>query len=106
MRLSCAGKAQFDRIPILVKRAQTSYKMGVTTRLTRLLRKALPGRKLIFEPDRRLRYPDDVQTQEERLRWDLSYEAAVKVATGIGGNEMTVLLATRSLYESDIPTSS
>lgn len=78
----------------------------MTTRLTRRLRRYFPSRVLILDSDWLWDYPDDVRTSRERHRWDLAHRAAVEVATSIGGDEVTVLLATRSLYESDIPTSS
>lgn len=49
-------------------------------------------------------YPDFVRTESERRRWDVSCEAALNVVEQIGGDEVTVMLATRSLYKSDIPT--
>lgn len=49
-------------------------------------------------------YPPYVVTPEQKRRWDAASAAARNVAAGIGGNERTVWLATRSLYKSDIPT--
>lgn len=49
-------------------------------------------------------YPSWVRTEAERHRWDLARQAAANVAAEIDGDEATVLLATRSLYLSDIPT--
>ena len=43
-------------------------------------------------------------TEAERHRWDMATQAAIKVVEEIDGDETTLLLATRSLYESDIPT--
>ena len=59
------------------------------------------GGRVLPEPPR---YPEYVRTESERTRWDVSREAAAVVARGLGGDEFTVLLATRSLYESDIAT--
>lgn len=58
----------------------------------------------IEEANRPGNYPDCVKTPEERRRWDVARLAAINVAEGIGGDEYTVYLATRSLYKSDIPT--
>lgn len=49
-------------------------------------------------------YPSCVRTEADRHRWDLASQAAANVVAEIGGDEVTVLLATRSLYRSDIPT--
>lgn len=51
-----------------------------------------------------VQYPAFVATAEQRRRWDLSRLAAEKTADMIGGNAETVWLATRSIYNSDIPT--
>jgi len=49
-------------------------------------------------------YPSYVRTEADRHRWDLARRAAANVVAEIGGDEVTVLLATRSLYRSDIST--
>ena len=49
-------------------------------------------------------YPPDVNSPAERHRWDMARQAALRVAESIEGDDTTILLATRSLYESDIPT--
>ncbi|MBK8293662.1 MAG: hypothetical protein IPK93_02385 [Solirubrobacterales bacterium] len=43
-------------------------------------------------------------TEAERHRWDMAAQAAAHVVEEIEGDETTLMLATRSLYESDIPT--
>ena len=58
----------------------------------------------IVEANRPGQYPDGVETPEQRKRWDAARLAAIKVAREIEGDEYTVYLATRSLYNSDIPT--
>ncbi|MFM9077272.1 MAG: hypothetical protein ACKORM_03445 [Solirubrobacterales bacterium] len=58
----------------------------------------------IEEANRPGQYPDGVETPEQRKRWDAARLAALKVAESIGGDEYTVYLTTRSLYNSDIPT--
>jgi len=45
-----------------------------------------------------------VVTEAERHRWDMATAAAVQVVEELEGDETTLLLATRSLCESDIPT--
>lgn len=49
-------------------------------------------------------FPPFVFTEEQKRRWVLSAAAARRVAEQIGGDELTVFLATRSLHNSDIPT--
>ena len=49
-------------------------------------------------------YPPYVTTPAERHRWDMARQAALRVAEDIEGDDTTVWLATRSLYNSDIPT--
>lgn len=49
-------------------------------------------------------YPSYVVTDEQKRRWVIAGKAAAKVAAENGGNDATVWLATRSLYNSDIPT--
>ena len=49
-------------------------------------------------------YPLDVTTPAERHRWDMSRQAALRVVQEIEGDDLTVWLATRSLYNSDIST--
>jgi len=56
------------------------------------------------EANRPGNYPENVKTPEQRKRWDAARLAAIKVTESIGGDEYTVYLATRSLYNSDIPT--
>jgi hypothetical protein len=67
-----------------------------------------PWRRLDSRPNDRSRsgrpYPPYVTTEADRRRWDLSEQAARRVAANIGGDEATIWLATRSLYRSDIPT--
>lgn len=58
----------------------------------------------IVESNRPGHYPHGVETPEQRKRWDAARLAAIKLAEGIEGDEYTVYLATRSLYNSDIPT--
>ena len=58
----------------------------------------------IVEANKPGSYPDCVKTPEQRRRWDVARLAPINVAEGIGGDEYTVYLATRSLYKSDIPT--
>ena len=55
-------------------------------------------------PATRRAYPPMVGSGAERRRWDLAEQAAREVVSQVGGDEFTVLLATRSLYLSDIPT--
>jgi hypothetical protein len=49
-------------------------------------------------------YPLDVRTKAERHRWDLALRAARHVFEDVGVDEAIVWSATRSLYNSDIPT--
>ena len=67
-----------------------------------------PRRRVRLRPRDRPRtgrpYPSDVTTGAERRRWDLAERMAVRVAQDIGGDQQTVWLATRSLYNSDSPT--
>ena len=58
----------------------------------------------IEEANRPGHYPDGVRTPEQRKRWDVARLAAIKLAQDIEGDEYTVYLATRSLYNSDVPT--
>jgi hypothetical protein len=55
-----------------------------------------------FAPERI--YPSYVRTEDDRHRWDLARQAAENVAAEIGGDGVTALLVTWSLYLSDIPT--
>lgn len=52
----------------------------------------------------RFDYPDYVTTDEQKRRWRLSIASAEKFARDTGGDATTVWLATRSFYNSDIPT--
>jgi hypothetical protein len=70
-----------------------------TSTLLRRRRERVEARSWLGRP-----YPPAVSTPAERRRWDLAEKAAVSVAESVGGNEVTVYLATRSLYNSDIPT--
>ena len=58
----------------------------------------------IAEANRPGQYPDFFRTPEERKRWDAARLATIKLAGDIEGDEYTVYLATRSLYNSDVPT--
>ena len=58
----------------------------------------------IAEANKPGHYPDGVRTPEQRKRWDVARLAAIKLAQDIEGDEYTVYLATRSFYNSDIPT--
>ena len=49
-------------------------------------------------------YPPFVVTEQQKDRWDKAQVAAEAVVEQTGGNAETVWLATRSLYNSDIPT--
>ena len=49
-------------------------------------------------------YPPYVNTPAERHRWDMSRQAALRVVEEIEGDDTTVWLATRALFNSDIPT--
>ena len=66
------------------------------------MRKPLDGARTNRDPLRN--YPADVRTPAQRHRWNMARRAARAVVQQIGGDEITVLLATRSLYRSDIPT--
>lgn len=49
-------------------------------------------------------YPSYVVTDEQKHRWDMAGKAAREAAGEIEGDETTIWLATRALYNSDIPT--
>ena len=51
-------------------------------------------------------FPEFVETDKDRHRWQMAVKAARIVADDLQGDEMTVWLAARSLYNSDIPTGS
>lgn len=52
----------------------------------------------------RFDYPQYVTTDEQKRRWRLSIAAAEKFASDVGGDDKTVWMATRSFYNSDMPT--
>ena len=52
----------------------------------------------------RFDYPKYVTTDEQKRRWRMSIAAAEKFARDVDGDDTTVWMATRSFYNSDMPT--
>ena len=52
----------------------------------------------------RFPYPEEVVSEDQKRRWRLSIKSAEKFARNAEGDETTIWMATRSFYNSDMPT--